>query len=107
MLGSSLKTIACVERRRVPPELPRDKSNNCTFCFRVKKPIKIKKRFTKTILKSHQLKKRFNFTCELCNKKFGFRERFEAHMLEHEGKSVSINHIMKNKASVVTIKPYT
>ncbi|XP_073957084.1 uncharacterized protein isoform X2 [Choristoneura fumiferana] len=70
--------------------------SNCTV-RRLKKPIKIKINFTKTILKPRQLKKRFNFKCGLCNKKFGFKERFEAHMMEHEGKSTSIYCVPCNK----------
>lgn len=34
-------------------------------------------------------RKPFCFSCDVCNKKFRHPERFEAHQLEHEGKTVS------------------
>lgn len=62
-----------------------DMVNNCfVIFFSKKKHIPISK------VKIEKTRKPFLFTCELCNKKFRYPERFEAHQLEHEGKRVSI-----------------
>lgn len=44
------------------------------------------KRKKKNIVKQ---KNHFIFTCDICNKKFNYLDRFQAHKLEHEGKVVS------------------
>ncbi|XP_063548934.1 zinc finger protein OZF-like [Cydia strobilella] len=49
-----------------------------------------RKKYAKPVSKLKKTRKKFEFTCELCYKKFGFKERFEAHLLEHEGKTTSI-----------------
>ncbi|KAF9423215.1 hypothetical protein HW555_001284 [Spodoptera exigua] len=35
-------------------------------------------------------RKKFLYTCDICQKKFNYKERFDAHKLEHEGKIASI-----------------
>lgn len=45
------------------------------------------KRKKKNIVKQ---KNHFIFTCDICNKKFNYLDRFQAHKLEHEGKVTSI-----------------
>ncbi|XP_026758893.2 zinc finger protein 624-like [Galleria mellonella] len=62
--------------------------------------IKLKKREVKKLVKikkKNKVKKHFNFTCEMCNKKFIYLERFEAHKLAHEGKIVPIHCLPCNK----------
>lgn len=55
-----------------------------------KKLIKLK-RATRKKLTPKVLKRKFKYTCGVCRKKFNYKERFEAHRLEHEGKIVSIH----------------
>ncbi|CAB3240210.1 unnamed protein product [Arctia plantaginis] len=63
---------------------------------KVKKTLKLKQHPRKEV--SIKVKrKKFIYTCELCRKKFNYRERFEAHKLEHEGKIVSIHCSPCNK----------
>ncbi|KAM3960836.1 uncharacterized protein ACR2FA_004972 [Aphomia sociella] len=64
------------------------------------KDTKLKKRRAKKLVKTKSKlvkRKHFNFACELCNKKFNYVERFEAHKLEHEGKTVPIHCLPCNK----------
>ncbi|CAH0405621.1 unnamed protein product [Chilo suppressalis] len=68
-----------------------------------KRKVKLKIDKQTKALKKAKLKithKHFSFTCELCNKKFNYLERFEAHKLEHEGKEVLISCSPCNKTFV-------
>ncbi|KAJ8735307.1 hypothetical protein PYW07_006927 [Mythimna separata] len=60
-----------------------------------------KRKAKKIKLKQHQVikavKKKFIYTCDVCQKKFNFKERFEAHKLEHEGKITTIHCLPCNK----------
>ncbi|XP_021195531.3 zinc finger protein OZF-like [Helicoverpa armigera] len=47
-----------------------------------------------------KVRKKFIYTCDICQKKFNFKERFEAHKLEHEGKIVTIRCSPCNKTFV-------
>lgn len=40
-------------------------------------------------------KRHFAFACDICNKKFNYYERLEAHKLEHDGKVVSSDKLKK------------
>lgn len=40
-------------------------------------------------------KRHFAFACDICNKKFNYYERLEAHKLEHDGKVVSSEKLKK------------
>ncbi|CAG9796937.1 unnamed protein product [Diatraea saccharalis] len=42
-------------------------------------------------------RKHLSFTCKICNKKFNYLERFEAHKLEHEGKEAHIETHKENR----------
>ncbi|KAL0851515.1 hypothetical protein ABMA28_007306 [Loxostege sticticalis] len=42
-------------------------------------------------------KRHFAFACDICNKKFNYYERLEAHKLEHDGKVVQIHCLQCNK----------
>ncbi|XP_075992680.1 uncharacterized protein LOC142987653 isoform X2 [Anticarsia gemmatalis] len=55
-----------------------------------KKHVKLKKSNV-TEISTKNKRKKYTYTCDLCRKKFNYKERFEAHKLEHEGKPVSIH----------------
>ncbi|XP_026732017.1 zinc finger protein 501-like [Trichoplusia ni] len=64
---------------------------------KVKKFVKLSQR-TKGI--AAKVRKKFIYTCDVCQKKFNFKERFEAHKLGHEGKVVTIRCAPCNKTFV-------
>lgn len=51
----------------------------------IKKAVKLKA--DKNVKKQ---RKKLIYSCDICQKKFNYKERFDAHKLEHEGKIVSI-----------------
>lgn len=56
----------------------------------LKKAVKLKA--DKNIKKQ---RKKLIYTCDICQKKFNYKERFDAHKLEHEGKIVSTWYLYK------------
>ncbi|CAK1601682.1 unnamed protein product [Parnassius mnemosyne] len=90
--ASDKKEIGNTNELQIKDELSCDNSTKKKISKRLKKLATPNLLVVKSVSKINlsTSKKPKIFSCQLCKKNFSFRERFEAHKLEHEGKEAPI-----------------